>query len=269
MFGASRDALTSLRSGLEAMRSDPGFASLAPDLRAVSGLLEREKSLRLALSDSGRSVKTRSDIAETVFGGKISPLALQVVEQAVSQRWSEPNDLVEALQTIANSAAFMVAQDAGDLDRVEDELFGIERILAGSAPLQAALTNPAIDASVKASIIADLLADRVSDITAQIVEFALSHLRGHRSDEVLQELQSLAAEERNRLVAQVKVARPLRPEQVEQIAARLSKSSGQNIRVNVVVDPSVLGGVHVTLAGEVIDGTISSRLDQARRVVAG
>jgi F-type H+-transporting ATPase subunit delta len=269
MFGASRAALESLRSDIEAMRTDAGFAAIAQDLRAVSDLLENEKSLRLALSDSGRPAKTRTDIANAVLDGKISPLALQLVEKAVAQRWSNPEDLVDVVQTLADSASFMVAQDSGELDRVESELFQIERALAASAQLQSALTNPAVQPNAKAAILREVLGDRVSPTSAEMVEFALSHLRGRRSDEVLQTLQSLAAQERDRLVAQVKVARPIRPEQVEMIAERLSRANGQKIRVNVIVDPSVLGGVHVTLAGEVIDGTIATRLDQARRVVAG
>jgi F-type H+-transporting ATPase subunit delta len=269
MFGASRDALVSLRSGLEAMRAEAGFAAVAQDLRAVSDLLENEKSLRLALSDSGRSTKTRVDIANDVLTGKISPLALQLVDKAVAQRWSNPNDLVDVLQTVADSVSFMAAQDSGELDQVEDELFQIERTLAESAQLQSALTNPAVEPNVKAAILQQLFAGRVTPITAEMVEFALSHLRGRRSDEVLKGLQSLAAQERNRLVAQVRVARPIQSDQVALIAERLSQAKGQNIRVNVIVDPFVLGGVHVTLAGEVIDGTIATRLDQARRVVAG
>ena len=269
MFGASRDAVHSLRNGLESMRADAGFAELVGDLRAVSDLLEREKSLRLALSDSGRSVQTRRDIATAVLAERVGPLALDVVQDAVSQRWSDPSDLVEALHTSADTAALMLAQDAGDLDRVEDELFGIQQLLGQSAQLQAVLTNPAIPAGTKGAVIADLLGDRVAPRTAEMVEFALSHLRGRRSDDVMQALMTLAAEERNRLVAEVMVARPLQAEQVMRLTERLSASKGKDVRVNVIVDPKVLGGVHVTLAGEVIDGTIASRLDQARRVVAG
>jgi F-type H+-transporting ATPase subunit delta len=269
MFGASRDALGSLRSGLEGMRGDAGFVALAPDLRAVSALLENEKSLRLALSDSGRSTQTRTNIARTVLEGQINPLSLQLVEQAVAQRWSDPQDLVQALNTIADVTAFMTAQDAGQLDQVENDIFQIERALAGSPALQAALTNPAVAPGAKAAIIKDLLGDRVLSVSAEMVEFAMSHLRGRRSDDVLQGLQALAAQERNRLVAIVRVAQPLQSDQVNRIADRLSKSSGKEIRVNVIVDPAVLGGVHVTLAGEVIDGTIATRLDQARRLVAG
>ncbi|MEY4136701.1 MAG: hypothetical protein RL205_829, partial [Actinomycetota bacterium] len=44
---------------------------------------------------------------------------------------------------------------------------------------------------------------------------------------------------------------------------------GRTVRLNVAVDPSVLGGAHVKVGDEVIDGTVASRLEQARRAILG
>jgi F-type H+-transporting ATPase subunit delta len=49
----------------------------------------------------------------------------------------------------------------------------------------------------------------------------------------------------------------------------LSRLKGRTIRLNVAVDPDLLGGVHVRVGDEVIDGTVSTRLEQARRAVLG
>ena len=37
----------------------------------------------------------------------------------------------------------------------------------------------------------------------------------------------------------------------------------------MVVDPEVIGGISVEIGDDVIDGTVSSRLDDARRRLAG
>jgi F-type H+-transporting ATPase subunit delta len=41
------------------------------------------------------------------------------------------------------------------------------------------------------------------------------------------------------------------------------------IQLNVIVDPSVVGGVRIDIGDEVIDGTIAARLDEAQRHIAG
>jgi len=80
---------------------------------------------------------------------------------------------------------------------------------------------------------------------------------------------TLAAKARNRLVALVRVAQPLAGDEEKRLAAALSAQYDRTVHLNTVVDPSVLGGVHVTIGDEVIDGTVSSRLGEAARRLAG
>ena len=44
---------------------------------------------------------------------------------------------------------------------------------------------------------------------------------------------------------------------------------GRDVHLNVIVDPEVLGGIRVEIGDDVIDGTVSSRLDDAGRRLAG
>ncbi|MFI5425548.1 F0F1 ATP synthase subunit delta [Aeromicrobium sp. UC242_57] len=44
---------------------------------------------------------------------------------------------------------------------------------------------------------------------------------------------------------------------------------GHEVHLNIVVDPSVIGGLTVSVADEVVDGSMSTRLEVARRRLAG
>ena len=52
-------------------------------------------------------------------------------------------------------------------------------------------------------------------------------------------------------------------------ALAVSRTYEREIHLNVVVDPDVIGGIRVEIGDDVIDGTVSSRLDEARRRLAG
>ena len=41
------------------------------------------------------------------------------------------------------------------------------------------------------------------------------------------------------------------------------------MHLNVIVDPEVIGGIRVEIGDDVIDGTVSNRLHDARRQLAG
>jgi F-type H+-transporting ATPase subunit delta len=49
----------------------------------------------------------------------------------------------------------------------------------------------------------------------------------------------------------------------------LERQYGRPVHLNIVVDPDVIGGIRVEIGDDVIDGTVSSRLDDARRKIAG
>jgi F-type H+-transporting ATPase subunit delta len=67
----------------------------------------------------------------------------------------------------------------------------------------------------------------------------------------------------------VRVSEPLKAADRKRLQDSLAKQYGRDIHINEVVDPSVLGGIRVELGDDVIDGTVSSRLDDARRRLVG
>jgi F-type H+-transporting ATPase subunit delta len=85
----------------------------------------------------------------------------------------------------------------------------------------------------------------------------------------LAEYQQVAAEVHGERVATVRVAHPLGDAERQRLTNALSRQYGRQIHLNVVVDPDVIGGVRVEIGDDVIDGTVSSRLDEARRKLAG
>ena len=267
MLGSSRDSLADAREALAARRDEPGFSGLSGELLAVAALLGRERGLRSTLSDSGIEVGQRTQIATSLLGDRVSALALQVLVDAVGRRWSQPADLVDAIEVLGAETAFMVAERDGRLDDVENQLFDISRAYAASPDLQMALTDPALPAERKSALLSDLLADRVQPETLQVLQHIVADPRGRRLEAALDGLVQLAAARHESLLGLVTVARPLVDDQEARLAAALSAIYRRPVSLAVEIDPDVLGGVSVQIGDEVIDGTIAHRLEQARRAV--
>jgi len=251
MIGSSRESLSVCREGLDARRGTAGFTGLSGELFAAAGVLDSETQLRSVLADSGQPHSVREALVRQVFGGRVSELAIDVLVLVTGRRWASDLDLLLAIEQLADQAAFAVADAAGTLDATEEELFLFGRAVDSSPALQMALTDPAQSA------------------TQEVLQYAVGHLHGRRIDAVIDELCQLAAQQRERVVAEVRVAAALDAEQERRLAAALSTIKGRTVRLNVAVDPSVLGGVHVRIGDEVIDGTVASRMDQASRAVLG
>ena len=268
MLGSSRESLITLRASLDARRGDEGFASVSGDLLAVAGVLGDEKSLRQMLADSGQPAALRTGIATSLFEGKIAAPSLAVLTDVVGARWSSDADLVDAIEQLGAQAAFSVAETEGTLDRVEDELFTFSRAVDESPELQLALTDPSVTAASTGARVRDLVGGSAAPTTTALLAHAAGHLRGRRPAAAVEDLARLASEQRRQVLAEVRSAIALDAEQSTRLAAALTRLQGRQVRVNVIVDPEVVGGIVVRVGDDVIDGSVSARLEQARRALS-
>jgi F-type H+-transporting ATPase subunit delta len=273
MQGASRDALRNALARFEesigSLPDGAGSGEVSEGLYAFAGLLEREPSLRRALTDPASSPETRKGLVDTLLGAQLAPLPLSVVRDLVGERWSGPTDLSEAAERLAATAALNAAEGEGALDDVEDELFRFARLLEREPALRAALTDPGLPDDRKSGLLRDLLGDRARPATVRLVEIAVTRTRGRSLEAALDELVELAARRRSRYVAQVRVARPLEADQEARLAASLTRIYGREVALQVDVDPTVLGGIEVRVGDEVIDGTVARKMNDVRRTLAG
>lgn len=268
MLGSSRESLTTLQASLDARRAEQGFDSVSGDLLAVASVLGGEKTLRQTLADSGQPVQLRTGVATSLFEGRIATPSMELLTDVVGARWSNDADLVDAVEQLGAQAAFTVAETDGTLDRVEDELFTFGRAVDESPELQLALTDPSIPPARKGDLVRDLVAGTASPVATALLAHAAGNLRGRRPAAAVEDLARLASDQRRQVLAEVRSAIPLDVDQRTRLAAALTRLQGRQVRVNVIVDPEVVGGIVVRVGDDVIDGSVSSRLEQARRALS-
>ncbi|HWH28690.1 MAG TPA: F0F1 ATP synthase subunit delta [Mycobacteriales bacterium] len=269
MQGASREALrASLDAFEERIGSLPdgaGSGEVGDGLYAVAALLDREPSLRRALTDPASTPEGRRRLVESLLGSQLSELPLQVLRDVVGRSWSSPTDLRDAVEHLAAVALMTSAEGSGELDDVEDELFRFSRLLEREPELRAALTDPGLPADRKLGLVRDLLRGKARDTTVRLVEVAVTRRRGRSVETVLDELSTLAARRRDRTVAHVRVAVPLDDAQEQRLQGSLARIYGRAVQLQVEVDPTVVGGAQVRVGDEVLDGTVTRKLEAARR----
>lgn len=82
------------------------------------------------------------------------------------------------------------------------------------------------------------------------------------------EFEHLVREARGVLEAEVTVARVVTESEQQDILHRLRSLTGKDVQIHVAVDPSILGGVVVRIGDQVIDASISGRLERLRQELA-
>lgn len=267
MHATSRDALAVVRESCGALDAAAGLAQ-GGELFSVVALLDGEHALRRVLADGATEPSARARLISTVLDGKVSAEVLSVVTVAVEQQWSSSADLLDCLELVGQEAMLRSAQEAGQLDAVEDELFRLGRIVAGSPELERTLGPGTADPARTRELVRTLLSGKTTDVTAALADQLIGRQREELVDG-LTWLASLAASRREKSVAYVRAAVALSDQQEERLAVSLSRIYRREVTLHVEVDATLTGGLVVQVDDEVIDGSIAGRLNALRGKLAG
>jgi len=266
MRGISAKSLVEV---LGAVNADKGAADeLGDELFNVVGVLDGAPALRRILTDPSTEGQAKAALATKVFGGKVSDDTLKVITVAVQSRWSSGRDLADGLETAGVTAHVVAADKAGELDALETELFDFNRVVVGDSELRQIITDRTVPPGPKATLVAKLIDGKVSKATAALAKQAVVARTGS-FDKALTAFARTAAARRNRLLAEVRVAYVMGDDEKQRLAAALAAKHGRDVHINTIVDPDVIGGISVAIGDEIVDGTVSSRLEDARRRIAG
>lgn len=159
---------------------------------------------------------------------------------------------------------FAVAEAEGELDRVEDELYRFGKTVEREASLREALIDPSLPADRKKAVIGEILGQKASRHTIAILAFLLDQDRAKDLSKIIAALAEVAAEQRSKAVAEVRSAVPLDDQRRTKLAKALSKASGKDVELRVLVDHSLVGGVVARVGDQVFDGSVKRKLEMAR-----
>ena len=269
--GASRQALIAARKLLDELLkglSAADASALSAQLFAVVTTLDSSTPLRRALTDNSRDAHSKAELVKALFAKGQSDLAIKLLIELTALRWSSPSNLGDVIEQLAVEAEASVANQNNELDRLEEEIFHFSRIVASELELRQILNSPKYSSEGKRVLVAKLLASKLSPSTSRLLASLVSGMRGRSIEKTIAFYASATAARKMRVIAHVKSAVELSQGQKDKLASSLSGKIGQPVRLNIELDPKVLGGLSIRFADELIDATIVNRLADAGRALA-
>ena len=269
--GSSRQSLVAARAKLDAAVKGATAASaseLSSQLFFAADVLSKNTSIRRAFADTSRDGSSKGALVKDLFAKTLSTPALEILTDVSTLRWSAAGDLVHVLEQLAIEAEASAANINNELDRVEDELFETSQLVIENFELRKALVGTGTP-EAKSALITEVLGKKASASTVRLAVALVAGLRGRSIEAAFADYLYGLANRRNRLIAVVRVASEISDSQKSRLATAIEKQVGQPIRVNIEIEPSILGGVSVKFADELVDGSVSNRLASAGRALAG
>jgi len=267
MSSSTRQALVAAREILSPLLADADL-KFAEEIFAIGSALSDSKQLRNILSDPSAEEAKKNAAISAVFGKSVSAKSIELIGKIAGLRWSKGSDLVAALEQLAVQTVASIASKASSLQSLETELFEFRQVIDSDQELQIALASRQASYEQKLVLVDGLIAGKFGSEAALLIRFAVIGSTKRRLSVVLEQFGKMLAAFADKLVATVIVASPLSSSQIEALEKSLARDYGNSLRLNIEVDPAILGGIKVQVAGEIIDGSVANRLKQARMMLA-
>ncbi len=234
-------------------------------LLAAVRAIESSAQLRSVLADPSIEASQKGRLVGSIFAS-FDPAASAVLRTVAESRWSTSAQMLDGLEELGIRA---IARASGDQGTIESELFAFARAVESDPELELALASKLGDPAGRVQIVDRLVDGRVSEGTAILLRHVVQQQRGRRIGELVARLADVVARDADAIVVEVTAASVPADAQLERLRTLLARRYGRTPRINLTVDPEVVGGLRVQVGDDVLDGSIANRLADLRLRLAG
>jgi F-type H+-transporting ATPase subunit delta len=166
-------------------------------------------------------------------------------------------------------ALFALARDEGRVAEVREEIASLSRLLAENAELHAVLMQPLHPVAQRRAVLA-AVAERlgVSPLLRSFEAFLVDQRRLVEWSAIEAEYGRLADAAEGLTKVRVRSASPLSAAQRERLQRALERKGGGRVRLEVELDPELVGGAVAQVGDVVYDGSLRTQLRQLRASLA-
>ncbi|HEX2524795.1 MAG TPA: F0F1 ATP synthase subunit delta [Geminicoccus sp.] len=160
-------------------------------------------------------------------------------------------------------AIFELANENGELDRVASDLDQLDLSVAETPDLARLIASPVVSREQHASAVA-ALANQLnsSETTRKFLSVLAAKRRLFALPSIVAAFRTRLAEQRGEVTAEVVSAKELDPKQVASLQDAVNAHTGKTVRLATKVDPSLLGGLVLTLGSLQVDASLKRKLQQ-------
>ena len=168
------------------------------------------------------------------------------------------------------TALFELAEAGKDLDLVEVDLVRLRALLAANADFQRFVTSPVLSREDQITGMAAIgQTVGLSALVQRFLGVVAANRRLFVLSAVITVFLAKLARHRGEITAEVMAAHPLAEAQQAALTAALATAAGGHVRIALMIDPTLLGGLVVKVGPRMVDSSLRTKLQRLKIAMKG
>jgi F-type H+-transporting ATPase subunit delta len=164
------------------------------------------------------------------------------------------------------SALFSLAYEKELVKEIKGDMENINKVIKENPDYLEILSSPALTLSNRLSLIDEAFGDK-NEYVVSFLKLLCENRNIASLSEIINELFMLFKELENRVIAKIYYAFEPTSEQKEKLISKLKGITKKEIDPIFIEDKGLIGGIKIELDGRVLDGSLSTRLNNIKGVI--
>jgi len=161
------------------------------------------------------------------------------------------------------TALFDLADENKALDQVSNDLATIKGLFDESPELGQLARSPLVRAEDRARAFGAVMDKAgVSSLVSNFAQVVATNGRLFALPQIIKAFNDELSRRRGEIVAEVRVAAPLSGEQEMRLLENLQAKHGKGVKLDVQIDPSIIGGMTIRVGSVQIDSSLATKLNK-------
>ena len=166
------------------------------------------------------------------------------------------------------TALFELARDERSVDTVKADLDRFDAMVAQSTDLARLVRSPVFSAEEQLKALSAILdAAGLSGTAAKFLKVLTVNRRLFSVRDVIKTYGLLVANFKGEATADVTVAEPLSDKNLDALKTALKSVTGQDVSLNVKIDPAIIGGLIVKVGSRMVDSSLRTKLNSIKNAM--
>jgi F-type H+-transporting ATPase subunit delta len=175
--------------------------------------------------------------------------------------------VARTVEDIYGLALVEMAEKAGTLDAVADEVQELSKLLANEPQLMKLLGNQVLGTSEKAGSIQRLFKGQISDLVYNFIQTVNRKGRMDKLPGIFKSVMRIIDQRNGIVEVDAYVATELSSDALDSLAQKIGAAISRNVILNQKVDANLIGGLKLRVGDKLIDGSIATQLKLLERKI--